>query len=101
MSKMESDALSIISDGLAAVTEGCRLPVLCSTCTHHLGDNGKGGSHKTTCLFFASAFHTQVRMKNSEDWPKAEVISIRQVFPLVAPSLRNTRLLKSVIDLRI
>jgi len=46
MSKMENDALSIISDGLAAVTEGCRLPV---------------------------------RMKNSEDWPKAEVISIRQV----------------------
>jgi len=40
------DALSIISDGLSAVTEGCRLPV---------------------------------RMKNSEDWPKAEVISIRQI----------------------
>lgn len=46
MSKMDTDALSIISDGLSAVTEGCRLPV---------------------------------RMKNSEDWPKAEVISIRQV----------------------
>ena len=75
---MESDALSIISDGLAAVTEGCRLPVLCSTCTHHLEDNWEGESHETTCLFFASAFHTQVRMKNSEDWPKAEVISIRQ-----------------------
>eukprot|EP00092_Neocalanus_flemingeri_P021517 GFUD01023335.1.p1 GENE.GFUD01023335.1~~GFUD01023335.1.p1 ORF type:complete len:504 (+),score=133.73 GFUD01023335.1:58-1512(+) len=43
---MESDALSIISDGLSAVTEGCRLPV---------------------------------RMKNSEDWPKAEVICLRQV----------------------
>lgn len=28
MSKMENDALSIISDGLAAVTEGCRLPVI-------------------------------------------------------------------------
>ena len=40
-------------------------------------------------------------MKNSEDWPKAEVISIRQVFPLVAPSLRNTRSLKSIIELRI
>ena len=46
MSKMDSDALSIISDGLSAVTEGCRLPV---------------------------------RMKNSEDWPKAEVICMRQV----------------------
>ena len=46
MTRMESDALSIISDGLSAVTEGCRLPV---------------------------------RMKNTEDWPKAEVISIRQV----------------------
>ena len=45
MSKMDSDALSIISDGLSAVTEGCRLPV---------------------------------RMKNSEDWPKAEVICMRQ-----------------------
>jgi len=45
MTKMD-DALSIISDGLSAVTEGCRLPV---------------------------------RMKNSEDWPKAEVISMRQV----------------------
>jgi len=44
MSKMDSDALSIISDGLSAVTEGCRLPV---------------------------------RMKNSEDWPKAEVICMR------------------------
>jgi len=44
MNKMD-DALSIISDGLSAVTEGCRLPV---------------------------------RMKNSEDWPKAEVISMRQ-----------------------
>eukprot|EP00088_Acartia_fossae_P057326 TRINITY_DN6688_c0_g1_i1.p1 TRINITY_DN6688_c0_g1~~TRINITY_DN6688_c0_g1_i1.p1 ORF type:complete len:534 (+),score=99.93 TRINITY_DN6688_c0_g1_i1:67-1668(+) len=40
------DALSIISDGLSAVTEGCKLPV---------------------------------RMKNTEDWPKAEVISIRQI----------------------
>jgi len=38
--------LSIISDGLQAVTEGCKLPV---------------------------------RMKNSEEWPKAEVISIRQI----------------------
>ena len=45
MSKMD-DALSIISDGLSAVTEGCKLPV---------------------------------RMKNTEDWPKAEVISIRQI----------------------
>jgi len=45
MSKMDGDALSIISDGLSAVTEGCRLPV---------------------------------RMKNSEDWPKAEVICMRQ-----------------------
>lgn len=45
MSKMD-DALSIISDGLSAVTEGCKLPV---------------------------------RMKNTEDWPKAEVISIRQM----------------------
>jgi len=45
MTKMDSDALSIISDGLSAVTEGCRLPV---------------------------------RMKNSEDWPKAEVICMRQ-----------------------
>jgi len=40
------DALSIISDGLSAVTEGCKLPV---------------------------------RMKNTEDWPKAEVISIRKI----------------------
>ena len=46
MTKMDSDALSIISDGLSAVTEGCRLPV---------------------------------RMKNSEDWPKAEVISMKQI----------------------
>ncbi|XP_023331728.1 histone acetyltransferase Tip60 isoform X2 [Eurytemora carolleeae] len=45
MSRIE-DVLSIISDGLQAVTEGCKLPV---------------------------------RMKNSEEWPKAEVISIRQV----------------------
>jgi len=45
MSGRLDDALSIISDGLQAVTEGCRLPV---------------------------------RMKNSEEWPKAEVISIRQ-----------------------
>ena len=36
-------------------------------------------------------------MKNSEDWPKAEVISIRQVFPLVAPSLRITHSFKFVI----
>lgn len=35
---------ALISDGLSAVTEGCRLPV---------------------------------RMSNSDDWPKAEVISIR------------------------
>ena len=42
-SKMDSDTLSIISDGLSAVTEGCRLPV---------------------------------RMKNGEDWPRAEVIFI-------------------------
>lgn len=50
MTKLSDDALSIISDGLSAVTEGCRLPV---------------------------------RMKHSEDWPKAEVISIRQVRGLV------------------
>ena len=42
---MESDALSLISDGLSEVREGCRLPV---------------------------------RMKNTEDWPKAEVICIKQ-----------------------
>ena len=36
-------------------------------------------------------------MKNSEDWPKAEVISIRQVFPLVAPSSRITHSFKFVI----
>ncbi len=40
-----SNALSLISDGLSAVTEGCRLPV---------------------------------KMRNSDDWPKAEVISIRK-----------------------
>ena len=45
MSKMDSDALSTTSDGLSAVTEGCRLPV---------------------------------RMKNGEDWPRAEVICMRQ-----------------------
>jgi len=49
MTKLD-DALSIISDGLQKVKEGCRLPV---------------------------------QMKNSEDWPKAEVISIRQVGGLV------------------
>ena len=43
---MESDALSLISDGLSEVREGCRLPV---------------------------------RMKNTEDWPKAEVIAIKQM----------------------
>ena len=42
---MDSDALSIIPDGLLAVTEGCRLPV---------------------------------RMKDSEDWSRAEVICMRQ-----------------------
>ena len=52
---MESDALSIISDGLAAVTEGCRLPVLCSTCTHHLEDDWEGESHETTCLLVPEA----------------------------------------------
>jgi histone acetyltransferase HTATIP len=51
---MDADALSIISDGLAAVTEGSRLPV---------------------------------RMKNTEEWPKAEVISIRQVGSLVIQSI--------------
>lgn len=42
---MEGDGLSIISDGLSEVREGCRLPV---------------------------------RMKNTEDWPKAEVICMKQ-----------------------
>ena len=55
MSKMD-DALSIISDGLSAVTEGCKLPV---------------------------------RMKNTEDWPKAEVISIRQIKGRYFLSKRN------------
>ena len=43
---MDGDALSLISDGLTEVREGCRLPV---------------------------------RMKNTEDWPKAEVICIKQM----------------------
>jgi len=41
---MDGDALSLISDGLSEVREGCRLPV---------------------------------RMKHTEDWPKAEVIAIK------------------------
>ena len=40
------DALDLISDGISAVTEGCRLPV---------------------------------KMLSSDEWPKAEVISIRTV----------------------
>ena len=43
--KMDGDALSLISDGLTEVREGCRLPV---------------------------------NMKNTEEWPKAEVICIKQ-----------------------
>ena len=40
------EAVSIISDGLSAVTEGCRLPV-------------------------------KMRTSSTDEWPKAEVISIR------------------------
>ena len=48
---MEGDnALSLISDGLSCVREGCRLPV---------------------------------RMKSTEDWPKAEVIAIKQMMGTV------------------
>ena len=48
---MEVDsALSLISDGLSEVREGCRLPV---------------------------------RMKSTEDWPKAEVIAIKQMMGTV------------------
>ena len=39
-------AVQLIADGLAAVTEGCRLPV---------------------------------KMRSSDEWPKAEVISIRTI----------------------
>ena len=45
-----ADAMSIIADGLSAVTEGCRLPVRMSTNEEALAD----------------------------DWPMAEILSIRQ-----------------------
>lgn len=51
------DAMSIIADGLQAVTEGCRLPVRM---------RGHSGSESVNNDFL-------------KDWPKAEVLSIRQL----------------------
>ena len=51
------DAMSIISDGLSAVTEGCRLPVRMKK-----GDFGGEDSKE-----------------DPEEWPKAEILSMRTV----------------------
>ena len=51
------DAMSIIADGLSAVTEGCRLPVRMNT----------AGSPE------------KFLQNDSEEWPKAEVLSIRNL----------------------
>ena len=57
------DAMSIIADGLSAVTEGCRLPVK----MRHPGENG---------LPIETANNNG---DSTEDWPKAEVLSIRNI----------------------
>ena len=51
------DAMSIISDGLSAVTEGCRLPVRMKK-----GDFGGEDSKD-----------------DPEEWPKAEILSMRTI----------------------
>jgi histone acetyltransferase HTATIP len=60
------DAMSIIGDGLSAVTEGCRLPVR----MRHSADTSSGNEDSGS---------DEIDRDQIDNWPKAEILSIRSM----------------------